>query len=355
MSLRIFPKINLPDWLLRIQSEYRLIGSAQIGDQIVFEELQSPSDLLLDHVPSIIPPKKIFLPQWETLLKFDTSGSSHKVEPVFDQTPTVVFGIHTCDLHAMSLMDRIFSEGYPDQHYLARRKTTTLVSIECLKPCSEFSFCKDMGTLSVPEDFDLHLTDLGNVYAVEVGSEKGLRILHSAAGVREATIEDYQRLQKVMSGKWSSFSYQLDFDITELPSLLALSYESGLWDVLGEKCLSCGVCNIVCPTCNCFDVIDHVDFSLHSGSRTRVWDSCQLDRFSSVAGGHEFRSNRAARLRHRFFHKFRYQPETYGVIGCVGCGRCVQECLVNISPVEVLNELYRRQIPYASIKQEVLV
>ncbi len=355
MSLRILPKVALPEWLEWLGANYRLIGPKAKQGAYVFDEIQAVEELCLDYSITILPPKKVLLPQQETLLQFDTSGSVHRVEPVFDDTPTVIFGVHTCDMHAIALMDRVFDQGYTDRHYRTRRKHSTIVTIECLNPCSEFSFCKSMGTLSVPEEFDLHIIDLGNAFSIEVGSPQGIMLLQHLTAVREAKPEDFQQLHRVMSEKWPRFSYRLDFDVSELSSLIALSYRSELWTSLGEQCLGCGTCNIVCPTCNCFDVIDQVDFGLQSGSRCRVWDSCQLDRFSSLAGGHDFRTSRASRLRHRFFHKFKYQPELYEVVGCVGCGRCAQECLVHISPVDVLNELYRRQVPYASIAQEVLV
>jgi len=138
------------------------------------------------------------------------------------------------------------------------------------------------------------------------------------------------------------FPYRLDFDVSELPSLLASSYRSDLWEKLGERCLGCSSCTMVCPTCTCFDVRDDVDFSLTSGQRCRVWDSCQLTMFATVAGGHNFRSQRAARVRHRFLRKGKYQREAYGLSGCVGCGRCAQACLVHITPVDTFNALYRQ-------------
>jgi sulfhydrogenase subunit beta (sulfur reductase) len=351
MGALILNRNALPGWIELIRDEYRLIGPQRVNDGYIYEEIHSPATLELDHPLTILPPKKFLFPSQEELIRFNFGVDHREISPVFDDRPTVIFGVHTCDLHALELLDRTLGENYPDQHYLQRRKNTTIVSIECLKPCSEYSFCKSMGTLSVPETFDLHLTDLGTSYLIDVGSEKGSHLLRRLAGCQDASQRDYQDLRKVMSEKWSNFKYLLDFDVTELPSLLAMSYGSPVWDELGERCLSCGSCNIVCPTCYCFDVFDEINLSLDSGNRKRVWDSCQLDRFALVAGGHNFRSERSERLRHRFFHKGKYQSEATGLRGCVGCGRCAQVCLVHISPVEVFNELHRLHAPMVGTEQ----
>jgi ferredoxin len=246
-------------------------------------------------------------------------------------------------LHAVLLLDHVFGQGLADQHYQARRANTTLVSIECLVPCSENAFCKDMGTWTVPELYDLHLTDLGHEYMVEVGSAKGAALLQDMTGLRPVTEADRQRFDQVMSAKWPRFPYRLQTDKAELPGLLGISYRSQVWEEVGQRCLGCGSCTAVCPTCYCFDVLDEADFDLQEGRRLRVWDSCQFGQFAAVAGGHDFRASRAARQRHRFCHKFKYQPETSGLAGCVGCGRCATACLVNIKPIDVLNDLQRKR------------
>jgi sulfhydrogenase subunit beta (sulfur reductase) len=355
MTLLTLPKSSISNWIDLLQVNYTIIGPRKHGQEYIFDTIHSASELALDYPTTILPPKKIFLPTKEELIRFNFEDSRRKITPVFDNDPTVLFGVHTCDQHAIALLDHVLNQEYPDQHYLTRRKAITIVSIECLRPCGEFSFCKSMGTLSVHENFDLHLTDLGDRYIVDIGSEKGAELIKAFASVREASQEDHQQLRKVMSEKWSNFKYRLDFDASELPSLLSLSYNSILWDELEKRCLACGSCNIVCPTCYCFNVIDEMDLMQHYGSRYRVWDSCQLDQFATVAGGHNFRPDQASRLRHRFFHKGKYQTESTGMVGCVGCGRCAQTCLVHISPVEIFNELYQQQTAKHTKEQEVAI
>jgi hypothetical protein len=300
-----------------------------------------------------LPPKKFFLPQKETLFRFKDNG--RVLDPHLPDGPAVILGMHTCDLHALLTLDQVFSQPPADQHYLARRANTTIVSIECLEACSENAFCKDMGTWIAPEKYDLHLTDLGPDYALEVGSARGAELLRDVPGVRPASEADRRRFNQTISAKWPRFPYQLEVDLSGLPSLMAISYRSQVWDDLGQKCLGCGSCTMVCPTCFCFDVDDEVDFDLTSGERFRVWDSCQFGHFALVAGGHDFRQGRAARLRHRFFHKFKYQSRDGGRSGCVGCGRCADACLVDIKPIEVINVLQRKQAVQAGKRREAVL
>ena len=342
MSLKIIPKDKMGAFVTGLIGAYRVYGPKQKGPQYAFGALESVDELCLDYNTSILSPKKYLLPQHETLFDFD--AQSFEAKPILDEEPTVVFGVHTCDLHAIQLLDAVFQNNQLDQHYISRRKNIILVGIECLTPCDDNSFCKSMGTLTPPNGgYDLHLTDLGDEYAVDVETEKGAWLIVQYAEARDANDDDYRRINTVLSEKWPRFPYKLDFDIGELPALMSVSQKSPLWQQLGEICLACGSCTNICPTCYCFDVRDTVDLSLKEGSRQRVWDSCQLDEFALVAGGHDFRPSRAARQRHRFFRKGKYQTDAYGLLGCVGCGRCARVCLVDITPVKTFNELYRQR------------
>jgi formate hydrogenlyase subunit 6/NADH:ubiquinone oxidoreductase subunit I len=325
MSLNILQKKDLNHFIERLLAQYRVAGPTSSNGGFAFDVIDDPVDLQLEYATTILPPKKYILPPQEILFEFnkDENGAVHPPKP--DQ-PTVIFGVHTCDLHAIQLLDTVFSNGHPDSIYMERRKSTLIVSVECLNPCDEHSFCKSMGTLSADEGYDLHLTDLGDAYAVEIGSEAGAELLQNAS-TSSPSKENIQRL---------------NFDVSDLPSLLSMSMKSSLWNELGERCLACAACTNVCPTCFCFDVKDEIELDLRRGQRVRMWDSCQLDEFATVAGGHNFRKSPASRQRHRFMRKGKYILEAHNHLGCVGCGRCARACLVDITPVGVFNELHRQ-------------
>jgi len=323
-----------------MMGDYRVVGPVAKGIRFAFDKIEDPADLRLDYNTSILPPKKYLQPQHERLMTFTRTGKP-LVETVIEAPPTVILGIHTCDLQGMRVLDEAFSQGYPDAHYLRRREQTLLVGIECLEPCDEHSFCKSMGTMTVTNGYDLHLTDLGKAYAVNVGSEAGATLLNTYADARPGTDADLEQINKVLGAKWPRFQYKLEFAVGELSALMSQANDNPLWDQLAEICLACGQCTLVCPTCFCFTVEDEVELDLGKGERWRRWDSCQLDEFARVAGGESFRKHQAARLRHRFMRKGRYLMEKYGELGCTGCGRCARSCLVDISPVTVFNDLNR--------------
>jgi ferredoxin len=320
-------------------ARYNVFGPVAHDRGFAFAPITDAAQLRLDYNTTLLPPKKYLLPQEELLFTFKTDGMS--AVPAFDMQWRAIFGVHTCDLHAMCLLDAVFARGQPDAHYMKRRATTAIVSLECLAPCDDQSFCKSMNTLSASTGFDLHLTDLGAMYAVEVGTTAGEALLTNHAASHDATRKDVALLDKVLSAKWGRFPRRLEVDGDDLPSLMGISARSPVWEEVGKRCLGCGSCNIVCPTCYCFDVKDSVALSGNTGERTRVWDSCQLDEFARLATGENFRKTHAQRLRHRFMRKGKYVSDMHGHTGCVGCGRCARSCLAEITPVGVWNALHK--------------
>jgi len=340
MTLKMMNKDDLFLFVQSMMREYQVTAPVSNDTTFKFAPLTNAADVRLDYNTTILPPRKALLPPTETLFNFRTDMPS--ATPQFDMQWRVLFGVHTCDLHAMCMLDAAFAKGNPDTHYMKRRATTLIVSIECLDPCDEHSFCKSMNTLSASSGFDLHLIDLGDLYAVDVGTTAGEVLLTQHAKSHTPSRQELGWLDKTMSAKWGRFPSRLYTDGKDLPSLMGISYKSPVWDEIGQRCFGCGACNLVCPTCYCFDVRDEISLDGKTGERYRVWDSCQLDEFARIGSGENFRKTHAQRLRHRFMRKGKYIAEAFpGHTGCVGCGRCARNCLVDITPIGVWNALYK--------------
>jgi hypothetical protein len=200
MSLYILPKERLPGFVDNLRAGFRVVGPVRTETGYAFDAIHSADELALDYPTTILPPKKYLLPQRETLFTFHTGTDEQgarqiDVQPAFeDVQPTVILGVHTCDMHGIMLYDKVFTEGYRDEHYVARREQTYIVGIECLRPCDDASFCKDMGTLTAPPVYDLHMTAVDGMYLIDTGTEKGERLLLSNVEVHLATTEDIRRL-----------------------------------------------------------------------------------------------------------------------------------------------------------------
>jgi len=149
-------------------------------------------------------------------------------------------------------------------------------------------------------------------------------------------------LYKTRGERKKRFTKSIQGDIDMLSHLLKEAYDDGIWKTEGEKCLSCGACNIVCPTCYCFDVVDEVCPDMKKGIRYRRIDGCQLHGFCKVASGENFRKTAAERVRHRVFKKEVYLKKRFGRSGCVGCGRCIDSCIAKISIIDIFNHVMER-------------
>jgi ferredoxin len=334
-------RITKSEFLHSVQmmmEENEILGVKQKTPGFIFERLFSPEELRLDYDISLLPPNRYFIPSKESLIKFNLiSKISHASETAI--RPCIILGIHPYDLHAIKILDAVYTGNVVDTNYLIRRKAALIIGVDCLNPWP-YSFAASMKTAMPPRLFDLWLSDLGDNYLIEVGSVKGnglLRRYFKTASVAEAQIEqrDVQRKESLLRYKLA-----LDFPPEKIPEVLDKSWQNVMWTELGQKCFSCGSCTMVCPTCVCFEVQDKVDLNLQNGERWRHWDSCMFAGFARIASGEEFRPGGTERLRHRLYRKGKYMLERWGESGCVGCGRCIHACLVDIaSPVYAYNRL----------------
>ncbi|NUM33151.1 MAG: 4Fe-4S dicluster domain-containing protein [Candidatus Brocadiae bacterium] len=318
-----------------IQSKEEVVGVVKKGKHFAYDILEKSEQLCLDYTETILPPKKYFLPVEETLLKYKT-GVASSYEATYGKSPKVIIGIHPGDMAAIALLDKSFSEGEKDSHYLNKRANSTLIGIY---PTQSFPhrFSNSMIEKDAYKAADCFLVDLGNDYGIEVVTEKGKKIasaMKAVAGEKGLNEKIAQAKAKIKD------EVSMPFSRRELSEFLHNKETHAEWKKRAEKCFSCGSCVLVCPTCYCFDVKDTVALSLQEGERKRMWDGCMLEKFANVAGNHNFRKLAGDRLKHRIFRKGKYIIDKFGMAGCVGCGRCSQACVANIaSPVDIVQEL----------------
>ncbi|MFC1999554.1 4Fe-4S dicluster domain-containing protein [Chloroflexota bacterium] len=328
----------LNGWVEGLIERQKVIGVQAKGDHFNFGLLKKATNLRLDYDVTTLPPKSFFQPQKETLLEFKM-GTGY--ESVTDTEPFVLFGVHPYDMVAIKQMDEIFSQGNSDIHYLSRRQNATVVVVD-VQNVSRNGFSGYMGTSHIEDGWDVLVTKIGGEYLVESNTERGASLMAGLADTPEAD-QSWSEMRALVweHNKQRLRKHELKADPSTWSDLLEDAYDHAVWGERAKLCFSCGSCNLVCPTCYCFDVRDEVSWDLSSGERVRVWDDCQLANFAVVAGNINFRKDRTARFRHRYFRKGKFVPSKIGgQIACVGCGRCITGCVANIAnPVEVFNRL----------------
>lgn len=326
------------DELIETKAAGDVIGIKAHGNKYNFGPLKKAVDLRLDYDISLLPPKKYFFPQSETVLKFKV-GDPPDVEPVVDEKKLCIVGVHPFDIRALLLMDAVYGGNHPDPNYFLKRNNSTIIGVDCLNPNPK-SFAASMGTATIDEGFDLMLTDIGDDYFVTVGSNRGDSLIKKYARTREAKATDEEKRDRVRKDALKKYRVSLKMSPAEIPSLLEDNWENPVFKQKSDTCFSCGSCVMVCPTCVCFDVQDDMALNLKEGERFRRWDACMLVEFAKVASGENFREHREQRFRHRMYRKGKYLIERYKQPGCVGCGRCATACLAEIaSPAETFNLL----------------
>jgi len=272
------------------------------------------------------------LPVWHAERKADAVHVTP--EPVATERFAFI-GVRACDLNAIAIQDRVFLQSaHADPHYRARRQGCFIVAVNC-SWAGGTCFCASMKTGPKAEaGFDLALTELlvedGHRFLVEAATDAGRAALAELPH-RTATREEVGAAESVLAGAAAGMGRAMRAD--DLHALLLRNLEHRRWDDVAERCLTCGNCTMVCPTCFCTCVEDSSDLAGAKTSRSRRWDSCFTMDFSYIHGG-SVRATARARYRQWMTHKLATWLDQFGMSGCVGCGRCITWCPVGIDITE---------------------
>jgi len=280
--------------------------------------------------------KRFLHPPVETLwtARKDDTGVTIAAVPKTNEKFAFI-GVRACELHAIAIQDRVFCEGpYPDVAYAMRRRDAFIVAVNCGE-AGGTCFCASMQTGPKAESgFDLALTELldgdTHEFLVEVGSDAGSEVLAELSH-RPASHAQLAAADAVVACTASRMGRSLSTD--GLKELLQANPNHSRWDAIAERCLTCGNCTMVCPTCFCTTVEDHSDLTDASAERIRKWDSCFTMDFSFIHGG-SVRKSTKARYRQWMTHKLANWIDQFGTSGCIGCGRCITWCPVGIDITE---------------------
>ncbi len=282
--------------------------------------------------------KDFFFPQTENLVDFKVEGKNIEIkETVKEDEDFVVFGVRACDVKSFEILDRVFLADPVDNFYKNRRDHGIIVSMACTRP-AETCFCQTFGIDATAPAGDIECHKTADAVYLEAKTDKGSKLLESLSALTEDADASAVEAQKAQTKEV--------FKKLPLAGLDASAFGDGKtneffnapeWKTLSESCLGCGTCTFVCPTCQCYDI---KDFNTgHEVKRFRCWDSCMYSDFTRMAHGNP-RLTQVERFRQRFMHKLVYYPtNNEGIFGCVGCGRCMAKCPINMNIVKVMKKL----------------
>lgn len=275
--------------------------------------------------------KQFLFPARLRLWRARANGGAPVVEEEpLDETPLAFIGVRACELNAIGIQDRVFTGGtFVDRDYAARRRGIFVVAVNCGEPAGT-CFCVSMDSgPRVGEGYDLALTEIldgEHRFLVEAGTPAGAEVLAELPSrpAEDADVDDATAVVEDAAARMGR-----TMDSVGLRDLLADNLEHPRWDDVAERCLTCGNCTLVCPTCFCSSVEDSTDLTGAEATRTRVWDTCFSLDYSYIHGGN-VRASARSRYRQWMTHKLGTWHDQFGTSGCVGCGRCIAWCPVGI-------------------------
>ena len=283
-------------------------------------------------------PKDFFFPQTENLMAFKTQGKTIEVIDTREESEDfVIFGVRACDVKSIDVLDRVFLNEPVDSYYASRREHGVIVSMACTRP-TETCFCGTFGIDAAAPAGDVSAWKTEDALYLQANTEKGEKLMAQIASLTEdcdaTAVEAQQEKTRAIMKKLPLADLTTDaFGGDKTKEF----FDRPEWKTLSESCLGCGTCTFVCPTCQCYDI---KDFNTGNGViRFRCWDSCMYSEFTKMAHGNN-RISQVERFRQRFMHKLVYYPANNdGLFSCVGCGRCLAKCPINMNIVKVMKTL----------------
>jgi ferredoxin len=295
------------------------------------------TDFLKWYRNTLVPCKTLFLPSMEEMFRFEkrAEGHYHLELPSVEKQKRLIFGIRPCDAKALTILDMTFEDTYQDPYYLSKRTNTILIGIGCTNPYDS-CFCTALdGNPSNPTNVDLIFTDIGDEFVIEATTEAGNTLMSKSKHLPEVNQTDETRTREARETSRKKIIRRLDTE--HLRGKLSTIFENeDYWEKIAAKCISCGICTLLCPTCHCFDISD--EMLKGKGRRLRSLDSCSFPQYTKMPAENP-RGEKWRRVRNRVCHKYVFYPINFGVIACTGCGRCIRLCPVNWDINQVLNDL----------------
>lgn len=333
-------KANLPKLYAALAAEAKLLLPCKNkAGKVDFAPYGDGVEVALEAPLTARSAKDVFFPQVGNLLAFKVEGKNLAIEQTMPSDEAViVMGVRACDARSFGILDKVFLADPVDSYYKARRKNTLLIGMGCSAP-EETCFCHAFGIDAAAPETDVQTWLVDSDLYWQAVTAKGEELTAKLGAILEETgntaVEEQKAVTEKILGALPLADFKFDADLSK--DELAV-FNSKVWEEISPACLSCCTCTYVCPTCHCYDIRDYKVDENHT-QRFRCWDSCMASDFTKMAHGNP-RKTRLERFRQRYMHKLVYFPANHeGEFACVGCGRCLQKCPVNLNIVKVAKAL----------------
>lgn len=335
------------DLVRSLKHEYDVFAPRRYEDALILERLpdgEGPADPIPWNEMRLAESLK---PLWFQPGKILSRWTAEGPEPGPRPRPRAVLGAKACDLRALAIIDKVFRDHeHPEPAWCQAREQNLIIAGDCTT-AGDSCFCTMLDGAPHPEnEFDLNLSPVAGGYLIEVGSPKGEALLEAHRELcrpasAEETAERAKRradMEAAVRKQNEPYAVHDDFEVT-----VDKQGKSRLWDALAATCVQCSACNMVCPTCHCFVLLD----AKTDGGSARVscWDSCFEAGYARMAGGGTPRLQLVERFKNHYYHKFVSFPRNWGVTACSGCGRCIDACMGRIDKRECLHRLETEWLP----------